>query len=116
MKVSDLVSQFGMEVAAGAKGLDRTVKNGYCGDLLSEVMANASEGCVWLTVQGHQNVVAIAVLKELAAIIITGGHAPDGETVQKAEEEGIPILQWPGSSFDLAGRISAMGVGNSEKV
>ena len=116
MKVNDLVSQFGMEVAAGAKGLDRTVKNGYCGDLLSEVMANASEGSVWLTVQGHQNVVAIAVLKELAAIVITGGHAPDGETVQKAEKEGIPILQWPGSSFDLAGRISAMGVGNSEKV
>ena len=116
MKVSDLVNQFGMEVAAGAKGLDRTVKNGYCGDLLSEVMANASEGCVWLTVQGHQNIVAIAVLKELAAIIIRGGHAPDGETVQKADKEGIPILQWPGSSFDLASRISAMGVGNFEKV
>ena len=116
MKVNDLVNQLGLAVTAGAQGLDRTVKNGYCGDLLSEVMANAPEGCVWLTVQGHQNVVAIAVLKELAAIIITGGHAPDDETIQKAEEEGIPILQWPGSAFDLAGRISALGVGNSEKV
>ncbi len=116
MTVKDLVEQFGLQVAAGKKGLSRPVRDGYCGDLLSEVMANASEGSVWLTVQGHQNVVAIAVLKELAAIVITGGHAPDGETVQKAEKEGIPILQWPGSSFDLAGRISAMGVGNSEKV
>ena len=116
MKVNDLVNQLGLVVTAGAQGLDRTVKNGYCGDLLSEVMANASEGCVWLTVQGHQNVIAIAVLKELAAIIITGGHAPDEETIQKAEEEGIPILQWPGSAYDLAGRMSALGVGNSETV
>ena len=68
MKVSDLVNQFGMVVIAGASGLDCTVKNGYCGDLLSEVMANASAGSVWLTVQGHQNIVAIAVLKELAAM------------------------------------------------
>ena len=115
MKVSDLVHQFGMEVTAGATGLNRKIKNGYCGDLLSEVMANVSEGSVWLTVQGHQNIVAIAVLKDLAAIVITGGNTPDGETVQKAEQEGIPILQWPGSSFDLAGRIHALGVGNSEK-
>ena len=85
---------------------------GHCGDLLSEVMANAPVGCVWMTVQGHQNIVAVAVLKEMAAIILTGGQIPDDETLQKAEEEGIPVLLSPDSSYDIAGRLQAGGVKN----
>jgi predicted transcriptional regulator len=77
-------------------------------------MANAPEGCVWMTVQGHQNTVAVAVLRNMAAIIITGGQIADAETIAKADREGIPILQWPDSSFRLAGRIFGAGVGNPE--
>jgi ferredoxin len=112
MTVKDLVERFGLQVVAGDKGLDRQVEDGYSGDLLSEIMANAPEGCVWLTIQGHQNTVAVAVLREMAAIIITGGQSPDDETLQKANQENIPILLWPDSAYQLAGRLYAMGVGN----
>jgi predicted transcriptional regulator len=112
MRVKDLVEKFGLSVAAGKNGLDREVIDGYCGDLLSEVMGNAPAGSAWMTVQGHQNIVAVAVLRELAAIIITGGQKPDEETTRKAEREGIPVLLWPNSSFSLAGRIFNAGVGN----
>jgi predicted transcriptional regulator len=112
MRVSDLVEKFDLSIAAGKKGLDREVRDGYCGDLLSDVMGNAPAGCVWFTVQGHQNIVAVAVLREMAAIIITGDQEPDEETIQKAEQEGIPILLWPESSYRLAGRIFSAGVGN----
>ena len=112
MQVKDLVEQFDLEVAAGNEGLNREVKDGYCGDLLSEIMANAPEGSVWLTIQGHQNIVAVAVLRGMAAIIITGGQSPDDETLQKANQENIPILLWPDSAYQLAGRLYAMGVGN----
>ena len=64
-------------------------------------------------VQTHQNIVAVAVLHEMAAIILTGGQAPDQETIEKAEEEGIPILIWPGSAFELAGQAYAAGVANT---
>jgi ferredoxin len=113
MTVNDLVARFGLQVVAGEKGLDRRVEDGYCGDLLSEIMANASEGCVWLTIQGHQNIVAVAVLREMAAIIVTGGHIPDDETLQKANQEEIPILLWPDSAYQLAGRLYSIGVGNT---
>ncbi len=113
MMVKDLVDKFDLAVTAGESGLDREVMNGYCGDLLSEIMGNAPAGCVWMTVQGHQNIVAVAVLREMAAIIITGDQKPDEETIQKADQEGIPILLWPNSSFNLAGRIFSAGVGNS---
>jgi len=109
--VKDMVEKLHLQVAGGKAGLERPVLNGYCGDLLSEIMGNAPENCVWITVQGHQNIIAVAVLREMAAIVIAGGHQPDAETLEKAEKEGIPLLLWPGSSFDLAGRISSIGVG-----
>ena len=112
MIVKDLVDKFDLAVTAGESGLDREVTDGYCGDLLSEIMGNAPIGCAWMTVQGHQNIVAVAVLREMAAIIITGGQTPDDETIKKADQEGIPILLWPNSSFSLAGRLFSAGVGN----
>ena len=112
MLVKDLVEKFDLSIVAGKNGLDREVLDGYCGDLLSEIMGNAPAGCAWMTVQGHQNIVAVAVLREMAAIIITGGQKPDEETIQKADQEGIPILLWPKSSYRLAGRIFSAGVGN----
>ena len=114
MIVKELVEHFDLKVVAGEKGLENQIKDGYCGDLLSQIMANAPEGCVWLTIQGHQNIVAVAVLREMAAIIITGGQTPDDETLQKANQEGIPILLWSNSAYELAGRLYALGVGNPQ--
>ena len=108
--VKDLVEKFGLQAVAGEKGLERSVKSGYCGDLLSDVMANAPEGCVWLTIQSHQNIIAVAVLREMACIVITGGHTPDTDTIDKAGKEGIPLLLWPGSAYTLAGSIYSAGI------
>ena len=113
MNVKELSEKFILHVAAGRNQLDRQIQGGYCGDLLSDVMANAPNGCIWLTVQTHQNIVAVAVLHEMAAIVLTGGQEPDPETIEKAEEEGIPILMWPATAFELAGQVHAAGVTNT---
>jgi predicted transcriptional regulator len=111
MKVRELVGLLELRVAAGADGLDRDIRGGYCGDLLSDVMARAPIGCVWMTVQGHVNTVAVAVLREMAGVILTGGREPDEETLRKADAEAIPILGSPLSSFELAGWLHGLGVG-----
>jgi predicted transcriptional regulator len=113
VNVKELVDQFSLNVAAGQKGLDHQIQGGYCGDLLSDVMGNAPIGCIWLTVQTHQNIVAVAVLREMAAIVLSGGQEPDQETVDKANEEGIPILLWADTAFDLAGQVFQAGVVNT---
>ena len=115
MKVQEILEFLDLEVAAGEKGLDREISGGYCGDLLSDVMANSSQGQVWLTIQSHKNIMAIAVLKELAAIVLVNGHQPDEETKAKAEDERVPILLSSLSAFDLACKLYNMGIGKNKK-
>ena len=114
MKVKEIQNLFSLEVVSGEKGLNRDITGGYCGDLLSDVMAHSTKGAVWLTVQGHQNIVAVAILKELAAIILVNGRQPDEETKTKSEEENIPILITPLSSYQLAGRLNELAIGKKE--
>jgi len=108
--VEELARELGLEIVAGEKGSGRLIEDGYCGDLLSDVMGNAPPGCIWITIQGHQNIVAVALLREMAAIVIAGGFTPDNDTVLRADQEGIPLLRWPGSSYELAGKLHAIGI------
>ncbi len=110
MNVADLAIQFNLTVVSGKDNLEMEVAGGHCGDLLSEVMANAPVGSVWLTIQTHQNIVAVAVLKEMAAIILTGGNEPDDATRVKADAEGIPVLLSDELTYALAGKLYAAGV------
>ncbi|RLC27739.1 MAG: serine kinase [Deltaproteobacteria bacterium] len=111
MNVRQMRDLLGLETAAGQEGLDREVSGGYCGDLLSDVMANAARGDAWFTMQSHQNIVAVAVLRELAAIVLVNGRRPDEDTVERADEEGIPILLSGSRAYELAGRLFAAGIG-----
>jgi serine kinase of HPr protein (carbohydrate metabolism regulator) len=115
VKVGEVQNYLGLQLAAGASGLEREISAGYCGDLLSDVIANAQKGGVWLTSQCHQNIVAVAVLRELAAIVLVNGRTPDEETRAKAEAEGIPLLLSPLSSYSLAGKLYGLGIGRIEE-
>ena len=65
---------------------------GYSSDLLSCVMAGAKKGNIWITLQAHLNIVAIAALNEVAAIIITENAQPDAASIAKANEQGVILL------------------------
>jgi len=81
------------------------VVGAYAGDMLSDVMAHAGGGELWITLQVHPNIVAVALLKELAGIILVNGRRPEPETVRKAEAEKVPILVSSLSAYELAGRL-----------
>lgn len=105
MKVSDIVEKLGLTVFSGHKGLDREVAGGYVSDLLSDVMGNAREGEIWITLQVHQNVMAIASLKDLAAVILVNGLTPHENTVRHSEDENIPVLGANCSTFEITGKL-----------
>jgi predicted transcriptional regulator len=110
MKVEDLVRSLAMEVKAGNDQLHQEVTGGYAGDLLSDVIAHSVRGNVWVTIQTHPNIIAVASMKELSAIILAGGREPDPETLQKAGEEGIPLLISLLPAFELIGNLYQAGV------
>ncbi len=110
MKLSDIVKEFGLEVKAGAGSLDRQVTAGYASDLLSDVLAHAEDGVVWVTLHIHQNIVAVASHKDLVGIILVQGRQPEKDTIAKAEEEGIPILVSGLSAFEIVGRLYKAGI------
>ncbi len=105
MTVSEITKELGLQVFSGEAGLDREITGGYVSDLLSDVMGRADEGQVWVTLQTHKNVMAIASLKELAAVIIVNGHKPDDNTMEQSNEEGIPLLGTSMSTFDVTGKL-----------
>jgi BioD-like phosphotransacetylase family protein len=110
MKLTELIRELALTVRSADKGLDREVKGGYASDLLSDVMAHSKEGDLWVTIQGHPNVVAVATLRDLAGIILANGRQPDAETVQRAEEEGVPILCTPLPTYEIVGRLYRLGI------
>lgn len=110
MTVEDLVSSLPLTVVAASQGLAVPVTGGYTSDLLSNVMGFAAPGSVWVTMQGHQNIIAVASLAGLAAVIVAGGVEPEKETIQKAEAEGIILLTTAAASFELVGQLYRLGV------
>ena len=87
-----------------------TPSGGYCSDLLSCVMAGAKQGNVWVTLQAHNNIIAVAALLDLSAIIITENAQPDPATIVKANEEGISVFSTPLFSYEVIGRLWEMGI------
>ena len=110
MKASDLATVLHVQVVAGASNLDREITGGYSSDLLSCVMAAARPGNVWITLQAHMNVIAIAVLLDLSAVIITEGMHPDADVLKRAEEKGIPVLLYPQGTFSAVAQLAQAGV------
>jgi len=105
MIVKDLVEKLNMTVLAGAEGLNRNVTGGYTSDLLSDVMGNADAGRVWITLQSHKNVMAIASLKELAAVVIINNGTPEVDMAEQANIEGIPVLSTSLGAFEMSGEL-----------
>ncbi len=110
MTVFDIVKLFELKMRTGKDRLHEKVTGGFAGDLLSDVIAHSRKGNIWITIQTHPNIVAVATMKELSGIILAGGREPDGDTVQKAEEEGMPILVSPLLTFELVGRLYQVGI------
>lgn len=113
MKLHEITKKLDLDIKSGTGHLDRDVTRGYASDLLSDVMGNAKEGDLWVTLQAHQNIVAVAVMKSLSGIILVNNREPDPMTLEKAGEEGIPILVSKMPAFELVGKLFEMGVAGS---
>lgn len=110
MKVKDLLELLPIQLQTSNHMNNKPVTGVYCGDLLSWVMSKAQEGNVWITIQGHINVVAVASLIGLAAIIVVEGSTVDTDVIQKAEEEEIAIFTTSKTAYEIASLCAQKGI------
>lgn len=107
MDVKNLVEEIGLKVLCG-ENLEREISGCYCGDLLSWVMSRANEGDVWLTVMGNINSVGVAVLADVACIVLTENAALDEDALKRAMQNDVIILQTDKNSYQMAAAISKL--------
>jgi hypothetical protein len=110
MKLREIAERLGWELKTPKVLLEVEVKTGYASDLLSDVLAHSIEGDLWVTRQTHLNIVAIAVMRDLAGILLVSGAEPDADTVEKALEKAVPIFRTPLPTFEAVGRLYQLGI------
>ena len=111
MNLEQIIEKLQLKLLTDSKNFSEIeVSAGYTSDLLSCVMAGAKHNAVWVTLQSHVNIIAVAALLELAAIIITESAIPSPETIQKANEQSITLLSTPRSTFEVDGMLWEAGL------
>ena len=103
MKLSKIIDKCQLEKIVFCT--DCEVETGYCGDLMSDVMAHAETNCIWITIQAHKNSIAVALIKDIKSIIFTNNVTLDKEVIKKAKEEKINLLRTDKNSFTVCGEI-----------
>lgn len=87
---------------------DRSFSGVYIGDLLSWVMGRAKSGCLWITIMSNINVVAVASLADVAAVILAEGVMPDAQMQKAAEERGVNVFSSELTAYELAVRLAEL--------
>ena len=110
MKVNEIMDALNLKLLTPNADLSKEVKGGYASDLLSNVMGQAQPDMVWVTMQGHQNVAAVASLIGLSAVIVAGDAPVSEDTLKKAELNEVVIFSTNLPAFEVVGKIYSLGV------
>ena len=117
MILQDVIEHLQLRVLTSSTNFSHVhVYQGYVSDMLSCVVAGAPNGCVWVTLLAHSNIVAVATLLEIPAIIITEGAQPDETTLAQANEKEIALLSTLSPSFEVVGRLWQMGIRANDRI
>lgn len=107
MTVSQLLTQLPAQALVLADP-EREIAGAYAGDLLSWVMGNAPQGCVWLTIMTNRNIVAVAQLLDIACIVVAEDCMPEPEVLELCAQQGVNLLRAPQGVFELSCRVGAL--------
>ena len=110
MNVQELTTLLNAQNLTEGANLTTEIQCGYTCDLLSWVMAHGKPGMAWCTVQTHVNVVAVAVLMEMACVILVEGVQPEAASLQKAADEGLPVLSTSKTAYEVSVLMGQAGV------
>jgi hypothetical protein len=111
MTLQEIIAGLNLKILTSSQNSTAvTPQGGYASDLLSCVVAGAQPGNLWVTLQAHMNVVAVAALREVSAVIITENAQPDADVINKANEQGVVLLSTSEPSYRVVGKLWELGI------
>jgi len=108
MTTQDLIDRIGLKPLS--RFAHRDVDGVFISDMVSDVMAHAKPGNLWLTLQTHKSIVPAANLVDVAAIVVTSGKDVPQETVDLASKYDIALLVSELTTYELVGLLHALGL------
>jgi hypothetical protein len=102
MTLKDIAALDSVETLQTGLNADTPVTGGYTSDLLSDVMANASDGCLLITIQAHNNTVAVAALAGAAGILVCNNRPVPEDMLDSARREGLAVFRTPRNQFEAS--------------
>ncbi|HOG79463.1 MAG TPA: DRTGG domain-containing protein [Anaerolineaceae bacterium] len=114
MRVKDLLEIVSGKLLNPSADLNQEIKGGCGADLMSDVLASIQPEAVLLTGLCNPQVIRTAQMADVAAVVLVRGKAPQEETINLAEKEGIPLILSPYGMFELCGRLHKAGLPSLE--
>ena len=107
MKVREMAEALGLRTLCMPDG-EREVRGGYAGDLLSWVMGRVPSDAAWITIMTNINVVAVAVLRDVAAVVVAEGSEVPDDVIERAKEQEINLFSSPSDVYTLCAALSRL--------
>lgn len=100
MTVAEIASKLNMETLCMPVG-EREITGVYAGDLLSWVMGRAQSGDLWVTIMTNVNVVAVAVMADVACVVVSENAEIGEDVIEKAASQGVNLLRTPLTTYQV---------------
>jgi predicted transcriptional regulator len=107
MTIREIAAALGAEICQD-EFEDSEVTGAYTSDLLSDVIANASESGALITIQAHKNTVAVAALVNVSVIVICNSRPLPPDMLEAAKNEGVAVIRTTENQFTVSGKIWEM--------
>jgi hypothetical protein len=115
MRLHELAEALDLREFTPTQGNDPDITHGCAFDLLSDILAYAPPGGVLITLQMNREVIVVAGLAGLHAVIFSCGRTPDDRTVERAKADGLSLFGSNMDSFEIAGRLYESGLRGGQR-
>ncbi|MCK4757682.1 MAG: iron-sulfur binding hydrogenase [Thermoplasmata archaeon] len=111
MKLTEIIAKLGLKnINKKPIDGDMDIRHGYCCDLLSNVLSSTPSDSIWMTIQSHLNIIGVATMTDIPAVIICEGFDVPDNVIDKADEENIAIFKSQENAYQLSGKLYECGI------
>ena len=107
MKLSEIVNALNAKVLVGENNLEIEIATCGASDLMSDILAGLSDGCILLTGLTTVQVIRTAMVAGVGAVVFVRGKTPPPEVIELAKQQELPLISSPYSMFVSCGRLHA---------